>query len=316
MVIARTVANPASARGRIPTGLDSRAVPSAAFDRDDAARQGPGAGRRPDRSRARPVPRGTRSLRRLAQRARPGSTTSAASSPRSASCSTRSTGCSTSTTASSTPRSPHVDDREAGVHRRPAPHRHHDPARHPEPGPGQPRPAHLGADVPVAAARGRRSATTTRGSRRARRTIPDGDLQSELFKAMHPMGATLSQECVVMMGEAMCTPLFHNQFRVPDLPGLGRRRRRLVAPSTTSTAASSSTSGGTSPATAGCSRPAPTCGASTQLLATYPDARIVFTHRDPVKSMTSYASLTTLVRSHGQRRRRPVRDRRRTGRPG
>jgi hypothetical protein len=35
------------------------------------------------------------------------------------------------------------------------------------------------------------------------------------FKAMHPTGATLSQECVTMMGEAMCTPLFHNQFRVP-----------------------------------------------------------------------------------------------------
>ena len=35
------------------------------------------------------------------------------------------------------------------------------------------------------------------------------------------------------------------------------------------------------------------------LLARYPDARIVFTHRDPVKSMTSYASLTTLVRSMG-----------------
>ena len=35
------------------------------------------------------------------------------------------------------------------------------------------------------------------------------------------------------------------------------------------------------------------------LLETYPDARIVFTHRDPVKSMTSYASLTTLVRGVG-----------------
>lgn len=35
------------------------------------------------------------------------------------------------------------------------------------------------------------------------------------------------------------------------------------------------------------------------LLRTYPDARIVFTHRDPVKSMTSYASLTALVRSMG-----------------
>jgi hypothetical protein len=35
------------------------------------------------------------------------------------------------------------------------------------------------------------------------------------------------------------------------------------------------------------------------LLATYPDARIVFTHRDPVKTMTSYSSLTALVRSMG-----------------
>jgi hypothetical protein len=35
------------------------------------------------------------------------------------------------------------------------------------------------------------------------------------------------------------------------------------------------------------------------LLATYPDERIVFTHRDPVESMTSYASLTSLVRSMG-----------------
>jgi hypothetical protein len=38
------------------------------------------------------------------------------------------------------------------------------------------------------------------------------------------------------------------------------------------------------------------------LLATYPDARIVFTHRDPVKSMTSYASLTSLVRTMGSDR--------------
>jgi hypothetical protein len=35
------------------------------------------------------------------------------------------------------------------------------------------------------------------------------------------------------------------------------------------------------------------------LLAKYPDARIVFTQRDPVKSLTSYASLTALVRSMG-----------------
>jgi Sulfotransferase family len=116
------------------------------------------------------------------------------------------------------------------------------------------------------------------------------------FKAMHPTGATLSQECVVMMGEAMCTPLFHNQFRVPSyqdwvdreadwshvydfhlrqLQHLQWRNRR--------------------------DRWVLKTGAHMwgleHLLTTYPDARIVFTHRDPVKSVTSYASLTSLVRS-------------------
>ena len=113
---------------------------------------------------------------------------------------------------------------------------------------------------------------------------------------MHPMGAELSQECVMMMGETMCTPLFHNQFRVPTyedwvdhdadwshvyefherqlqhLQWRNRRDRWVLQDRR---------------AHVGARAPA----------ATYPDARIVFTHRDPVKSVTSYASLTTLVRS-------------------
>ncbi len=119
------------------------------------------------------------------------------------------------------------------------------------------------------------------------------------FKAMHPMGAELSQECVVMMGEAMCTPLFHNQFRVPtyqDWVDTGadwshvydfhhRQLQHLQwrAPQR--------------------DRWVLKTGAHLwgleHLLRTYPDARIVFTHRDPVKSVTSYASLTSLVRSSG-----------------
>lgn len=101
-----------------------------------------------------------------------------------------------------------------------------------------------------------------------------------------------------MMGEAMCTPLFHNQFRVPSyedwvdhdadwshvyafhvrqLQHLQWRNHR--------------------------DRWVLKTGAHLwgleHLLRTYPDARIVFTHRDPVKSVTSYASLTTLVREAG-----------------
>jgi len=129
-------------------------------------------------------------------------------------------------------------------------------------------------------------------------TFPAVELQIPAFKAMHPMGATLSQECVTMMGEAMCTPLFHNQFRVPSyqdwvdceadwshvyafhqrqLQHLQWRNRgeRWVL------------------------KTGAHLWGLEHLLRTYPDARIVFTHRDPVKSMTSYASLTSLVRSMG-----------------
>ncbi len=128
--------------------------------------------------------------------------------------------------------------------------------------------------------------------------FPDIEAQIPGFKAMHPMGARLSQECVTLMGETMCTPLFHNQFRVPSyedwvdleadfrhvydfhrrqLQHLQSRHRR--------------------------DRWVLKTGAHMwgleHLLATYPDARIVFTHRDPVDSMTSYASLTSLVRTMG-----------------
>jgi len=129
-------------------------------------------------------------------------------------------------------------------------------------------------------------------------TFPSVDLQIPAFKAMHPMGAELSQECVTIMGETMCTPLFHNQFRVPTyqdwvdheadwkhvydfhIQQLQHLQFRNPGP-----------------------RWFLKTGAHMwgleHLLATYPDARIVFTHRDPVKTMTSYASLTALVRSMG-----------------
>jgi hypothetical protein len=129
-------------------------------------------------------------------------------------------------------------------------------------------------------------------------TFPDIDAMIPGFKAMHPMGALLTQECVTLMGEAMCTPLFHCQFRVPSyqdwvdheadwshvyafhqrqLQHLQSRHRgeRWVL------------------------KTGAHMWGLEHLLARYPDARIVFTHRDPVDSMTSYASLTSLVRSMG-----------------
>ena len=101
-----------------------------------------------------------------------------------------------------------------------------------------------------------------------------------------------------MMGETMCTPLFHNQFRVPTYEDWvdheadwshvydfhEHQLQHLQSHHQ-------------------CDRWVLKTGAHMwgleHLLATYPDARIVFTHRDPVDSMTSYASLTSLVRTMG-----------------
>jgi len=129
-------------------------------------------------------------------------------------------------------------------------------------------------------------------------TFPSVDLQIPAFKAMHPMGARLSQECVTIIADSMVSALFHNQFRVTtyqdwvdaeadfapvyafheqQLQHLQWRVKR--------------------------DRWVLKTGAHMwgleHLLARYPDARVVFTHRDPVKTMTSYASLTALVRSLG-----------------
>jgi hypothetical protein len=128
--------------------------------------------------------------------------------------------------------------------------------------------------------------------------FPPMDERREKFKAMHPMGAQLSQECVVMMGDAMCTPLFHNQFRVTHYQDWVDRagdwahvydfhHRQLQH-------LQSGHAGDRWVLKTG----AHMWGLE-HLLKTYPDARIVFTHRDPVKSLTSYASLTALVRSMG-----------------
>ncbi len=128
--------------------------------------------------------------------------------------------------------------------------------------------------------------------------FPPIDERRIKFKAMHPMGAELSQECVVIMGDTMCTPLFHNQFRVTsyqDWVDQGadwshvydfhhQQLQHLQSAHKLD-------------------RWVLKTGAHMwgleYLLETYPDARIVFTHRDPVKSLTSYASLTALVRAMG-----------------
>jgi hypothetical protein len=136
-------------------------------------------------------------------------------------------------------------------------------------------------------------------------TFPGVDAQIPAFKAMHPMGARLSQECVSIMADTMCTPLFHNQFRVntyqdwvdheADWSSVYEFHERQLQHLQWKVKRD---------------RWVLKTGAHMwgleHLLAKYPDAQIVFTHRDPVKSMTSYASLTSLVRSMGSDEVDPV----------
>jgi len=118
------------------------------------------------------------------------------------------------------------------------------------------------------------------------------------FKAMHPMGATLAQECVVLFMHSVSSPIFHNTYRVPSYadwldrecdwgPVYAFHRRQLQHLQWR------------------CSRERWVLKSGghmwglEHLLETYPDACVVQTHRDPVKVATSFASLATLVRSMG-----------------
>lgn len=120
-------------------------------------------------------------------------------------------------------------------------------------------------------------------------------IEDQQLRAIHPMGAELTQECVVLMGEAMCTPLFHNQFFVRSYQDWGDRdadwshvydfhHRQLQHLQVFN------------PRDRWVLKTGAHLWGLEHLLTRYPDARIVFTHRDPVDSMTSYASLTTIVR--------------------
>ncbi|MFP8881811.1 MAG: sulfotransferase [Myxococcota bacterium] len=121
------------------------------------------------------------------------------------------------------------------------------------------------------------------------------------FKAMHPMGARLAQECVVLSQHSFCSPIFHNEYRVtayqdwfdacadistetwPAVYDYHRQQLQHLS--------------WRCPGERWVLKSGMHMWALEHLFSVYPDACIVQTHRDPVKVATSYASLTTLVRS-------------------
>ena len=116
------------------------------------------------------------------------------------------------------------------------------------------------------------------------------------FRAMHPMGAKLAQECVVLTSHAFASPIFHNSYDVRSYedwvdgevdwaPVYRYHEAQLQHMQWRCPGRWWTLKSGTH------------MWAFEHLLATYPDAGIIQTHRDPIKVATSFASLATLVRS-------------------
>jgi hypothetical protein len=117
------------------------------------------------------------------------------------------------------------------------------------------------------------------------------------FKAIHPMGARLAQECVMLQAHDFTSIIFAHQFRIPgyqawvestDLrPVYATHRRQLQymqwrCPGERWVLKSVGHLWGLGP-----------------LFETYPDARVVMTHRDPLKLIASHASLVSMACSMG-----------------
>ncbi len=114
------------------------------------------------------------------------------------------------------------------------------------------------------------------------------------FQAMHPMGARLPQECVAITAHEFSSLIFHTSYRVPsyqrwlegaDLRPVYASHRRWLQYLQWRC-----------PAERWVLKSPGHLWALDALLAIYPDARIVQTHRDPLQVVASLVSLITKLR--------------------
>jgi len=114
------------------------------------------------------------------------------------------------------------------------------------------------------------------------------------FQAMHPMGARLPQECVALTAHDFASLIFHTSYRIPsyqswldraDLRPVYASHRRWLQYLQWRC-----------PAERWVLKSPGHLWALDALLAIYPDARIVQTHRDPLQVVASLVSLITRLR--------------------
>jgi sulfotransferase family protein len=124
------------------------------------------------------------------------------------------------------------------------------------------------------------------------------------FKAMHPMGAQLPQECVALTAHDFASMVFSTTHDIPayqawldtaDLRWVYASHRRQLQYLQWRC-----------PAERWVLKSPGHLWALDALLAVYPDARVVQTHRDPLKVIASLTSLVTLLRSMSSDRIDPL----------
>ena len=121
------------------------------------------------------------------------------------------------------------------------------------------------------------------------------------FKKMHRMGAELPQECCMLMNHDFMSMQFHTSYRIPSFQDW--MDRQDMTPIYASHRRQLQHLQHHCPVTRGWVLKSPQhLWSLDALVAVYPDARIVQTHRDPVKVAASLASLVTLLRGMGSDR--------------
>jgi hypothetical protein len=131
------------------------------------------------------------------------------------------------------------------------------------------------------------------------------DLVIPGFRSMHPVGAQLAQECVRITGAAFRSMIFPTQYRVPsyghwllheaDMAPAYRWHRAYLQHLQSEHRAERPGGAGASPARWVLKSPGH-LWCLDALLAEYPDALLVQTHRDPLKIIASVSSLMSLLR--------------------
>jgi hypothetical protein len=120
------------------------------------------------------------------------------------------------------------------------------------------------------------------------RIVPD-------FKKMHRMGARLPQECCMLLNHDFMSMQFHVSYRVPSYQDWFERQDLRPAYAFHRWQLQYLQSG--VPTQHWVLKSPQHLWTLGNLLEAYPDARIVYTHRDPVSSVASVASLCCLLRS-------------------